>query len=252
MTATLAVPTGDLAAMPTAELKAELSRGLVLTAAVLARLGTVWAELVRRGEDLSDLRSGLARYLPRIASGQLAAEAVVEFANRPTVLQSIEGLPLPRQRELAAGGTVRVLSAGTPPVEMPLAAMPAALVRAVFAAGEERTPAEQQAAATKPRPGRDGGEAAYRYRVRVDRDTRTVRIGKMTVPVEDVLGAFAAAATGLSVLDRDLAATPGPGVRMASCYLTDDEAARLDAAAKAKGIDRAELVRRAVVAMLLL
>src|SRR2546427_518935 len=73
----------DLTILPTETLRAELARGLSLVAENLVRLGQVWAELERRGEDLSGLRHGLGRTLPLIASGRLAAEFVVEFAHRP-------------------------------------------------------------------------------------------------------------------------------------------------------------------------
>src|SRR6516162_3956035 len=92
-----------LTAASTEELRAELARGLTMTAAVLTRLGAVWAELERRGEDLADLRQGLARTLPLIASGLLAAEAVVAFAGRPLVLRCLEGVALDQQRAMAAG-----------------------------------------------------------------------------------------------------------------------------------------------------
>src|SRR5882724_9369466 len=60
-------------------LRRELSRALTVSAEHLIYLAQVWRELERRGEDLSDLRSGLGAYLPLIASGRLAAEAVVRL-----------------------------------------------------------------------------------------------------------------------------------------------------------------------------
>jgi hypothetical protein len=168
------------------------------------------------------------------------------------VLRAIEGLPLARQRELAAGGTVEFLAPGrTEPEAVPLAALPAAAVRIVFADGVERSPAEQRAtlAVRKPRQGKPAG---YTYRPVVDRGRRVVRVGKMEVSVEAVLAAFAEAAAGRSGPDPGVARDRGQGLPVASCYLTDEESGRLDALCKAKKADRGDLVRMAVVAMLLL
>src|SRR6185312_4651239 len=98
----------DLNRIPTPDLRAELARGLSLTADTLTRLGMVWQELERRGEDLADLRQGLAKTLPLIAAGRLAAEAVVAFAGRPSLLRALEGVPLERQRSLANGEPIQV------------------------------------------------------------------------------------------------------------------------------------------------
>ena len=123
-----------LASMPTNKLRAELAHGLTLTAVTLSKLGMVWAELERRGEDLSDLRVGIARTLPLIAAGRLAAEAVVAFAGRPMILRALEGVPLDLQRRLADGETIPVYLPGeSAPKAMPLARIPSAAETRVIA-----------------------------------------------------------------------------------------------------------------------
>ena len=163
-------------------LRAELARGLTLTADVLTRLGMIWQELERRGEDLSSLRTGLARTLPLIAAGLLAAEAVVSFAGRPAILRAIEGVPLEEQRALAAGKEVDVADHESDGgvAKMPLAKIPAAALRVVIGDGEIRSPAAQRLA-FRPRRRRRQEEIGYRYRPHYDQAAGTVTVGRMTI-----------------------------------------------------------------------
>lgn len=98
----------DLSGLSSAELKAELAKALSVTAHGLARAATLWSELHRRGESLPELRSGLATWLPRIARGDLAPEAVVAFAGQRMLLQRMMGMPLDEQRKFAAGEEITV------------------------------------------------------------------------------------------------------------------------------------------------
>lgn len=246
----------NLSAMSTADLRAELSRGLSLTAQHFGRLAVIWGELERRGEDLSDLRRGLGARIPQIAAGLLAAEIVVAFASRPAVLDAMVGIPLDRQRDLAAGGTVAVLAPqGVEAESVALSSLPPAVVRLVFAGGVERTPQEQRAAIVARRPKKaKASDTGYRYRPVVDRERRVVRIGKMEVPVESILAAFAEAASGVGVTPEELRAAKerGEGVAVGQCLLTAEEDERLKAVCRAKRLDRGDAVRQAVVAMWML
>lgn len=184
----------ELARVPTSDLRAELARGLSMTADGLSRMGAVWAELERRGDDLSDLREGLAEWLPHIANRRLAAEAVVAFATKRMLLRALDGVPLEKQRALAAGEPVKVIDPTDPTAvqEMPLARLPAAAVRLVFSDGEVRT-SEAQRLALRPRRKREDSER--RYRPRYDAATGTIRVGRMTVKLADLLGELAASAS---------------------------------------------------------
>lgn len=190
-------PARELSAATTAELRAELARGLVLTAEHLLRLGMIWGELERRGEDLSDLREGLAEWLPKIATGRLAAEAVVAFATKRMILRALEGVPLDRQRALAAGEPVEVIDPNTTDgtLSAPLARLPAAAIRLVFADGEIRS-AKSQRLALRPRQRRaaEPEEADRHYQPRYDRAAGVLRIGRMTVRLSDLLAELNAAA----------------------------------------------------------
>lgn len=183
----------DLSGVSTTDLRTELARGLSLTAETLTRLGMVWAELERRGEDLSDLRRGLARTLPLIAAGRLAAEAVVAFAGRPSVLRAIEGVPLEEQRSLAQGRPVVVIDPAEPKAvqEIPLDRLPSAALRLVFADGEIRSPEAQRLALRPRRRSQDCNER--NWQPIYDPASGTVRIGRMSVRLVDLLSALAAA-----------------------------------------------------------
>jgi len=169
-TTELVIPeVAEIAALDTPRLRAELSRALTITAHGLAYLAAVWAELERRGEDLSDLRSGLAVYLPAIAAGRLAPEAVVQFAGQSTLLRRVMSLPVDEQRRLAAGEPLPVVVA-TPDGELverrlPARALAARQIAQVFDDyGRVRTPIEQRQVAQQQRrpPARPASAAAVR------------------------------------------------------------------------------------------
>ncbi len=90
--------------MDTPTLKAELANALRLTAERLRYLAAIWAELERRGEDLSALRYGMGKCLSRIAAGSLRPEIVVAFSDQPRTLDRIAVLPLASQQTIIVNG----------------------------------------------------------------------------------------------------------------------------------------------------
>ena len=194
-------PNNELAvsSLTTAELRAELAKGLSLTVATLQRLAAIWAELERRGEDLRGLRKGIAAALPLIASGALVAEAVVAFASRPNVLRAIVGLPAEQQRELANGTPVSlVVPAGDryDVRQLPLSDMTTAQVRVAIGEGVIRDTEEQQAIlddrkTPKRKPRTEPVAEPRRYNIRADRVAGGLWIGKAFVPHRDIITALA-------------------------------------------------------------
>lgn len=83
------------------QLKAELSKSLKLTSDYLVYMSLIWSELNKRGVDLSELKSGLFSYIPLIATNQLDARLVVEFAGNKTLLSALSRLPIEKQAEVA-------------------------------------------------------------------------------------------------------------------------------------------------------
>lgn len=241
--ATTSVISGlELSRIPTADLKSELARGLTLTAEVLTRLGLIWQELERRGEDLSDLRQGLARTLPLIAAGLLAAEAVVSFAGRPAILRTLEGVPLDQQRAFASGEPLAVIDPTNPErVEsLPLAQLPAAAIRLAIVGGEIRSPEVQRLSFRTRRPRRQEPERIYRPRY--DRQTGMVTIGRMQLRLADLLAELSAAAgPDNSLIDAE----PDKYVQT-KVRLTPPESKRLLNAARLAELPDWELIRKAL------
>lgn len=239
-------PDDDPVGWDTARLRQELANGLTLTAVVLTRLGRIWAELERRGEDLSDLRHGLARVLPLIASGLLAAEAVVAFAGRRAILRALEGLPLAEQRRLALGEPVEVaLSIGSQKTErVPVASIPPQRLGCVFQDGQILSPAEQRVRmGRKKQPAKQPQEPERRYQPRYSRETGTVQVGRMTIHLADLLAELAAAAgpDRAPINEEDY-----QGIAQVPTRLTRDELANLRQAAEKAGLPEWELIRKAL------
>lgn len=137
-----------LEAADTPTLRAELARALTITAQSLAYLAAIWAELTRRGEDLSELRVGLAQYLPAIAAGTLAAEAVVAFAGNRSLIHRILALPVDEQRRIASGEPLPVVvqrDNALVELQLPARTLTAGQARIVFDDdGRVRSPIEQR------------------------------------------------------------------------------------------------------------
>lgn len=192
------LPAADLRNMSTQRLREELAKSLTFSAKHLTYLAAVWSELEGRGEDLTELRTGLAAYLPQIAADRLDAEAVVRFAGQPTVLRSISGLPLDRQRALAQGELVPVLTIDeqgkAETVELPAYTLTAAQARVVFSGDKIRGEKEQRAVLeaqrikkiSRTRPGPQN-------RVRYDGKADLLRIGRSSATIGEVTAALALA-----------------------------------------------------------
>ncbi|WP_375592118.1 hypothetical protein [Chitiniphilus eburneus] len=149
------IPSGqllELSSMSTQQLRTELAKILQVSAKQLIYMAAVWAELERRGEDLTDLRRGLGQYLPMIAAGALDAEAVVRHAGNTTLLKALATLPVPEQRRLLADGHLRVLEldeSGQPVERLrPLPELPATEIRRLIHGGRVIPIEEQHVTAT--------------------------------------------------------------------------------------------------------
>jgi len=103
----------DLAAFSTDDLKARLAQQMTLTAQHLQEMAYIWVELEHRGVDLSELRTGLTDYLGKIASGELDARAVVQFAGSRQLLRYLSTLPITEQQALVERGTVELVLPGS-------------------------------------------------------------------------------------------------------------------------------------------
>ena len=94
------------------QLKAELSKSLKITSDYLVYMSLIWSELNKRGVDLSELKNGLFAYIPLIATNQLDARLVVEFAGNKTLLSALSRLPMDKQIEVAESKTLPYVTYG--------------------------------------------------------------------------------------------------------------------------------------------
>lgn len=144
---TVEFSSSDITSASTEQLKHELGRAMSLTSRVLVYLSQIWRELERRGEDLSNLRTGLSKYLPLIADDQLCPDAVIAFAGQKMLLQYVSTLPIGQQRALAIGEMeVEVLTktdGGEEIVSYPAAELSGPLIRQAFENGRIRSIDEQ-------------------------------------------------------------------------------------------------------------
>jgi len=242
MTDSIAVT--DWASVSTADLESRLAKSLRLTVDAIAETGEIWAELRRRRPDYPAPGTGLGRLLPLIASGELAPEAVVAFLGRLGLLLAMAGVPLHRQRELAAGSVVRAVDVDGAIVTTSLDRLPHACVSRLFSRGTELTTDEQRLAFRS----RSTREKSRKYKVKINRHERTLSIGRSTVSIDEVRAAMSEAAGRTGSIDPVRhSETSG---KTAVARLTDDERDRLHAAVKAAGIDEGEWMRQAVLAWL--
>ena len=96
----------DLKSFKTKDLKKILAQGLEITARHLSFLAKIWSELEGRGEDLTELKTGLTRYLPLVSSGRLEPEALIKFAGQNLLLKEVSLLPTSDQKRLTSGEKV--------------------------------------------------------------------------------------------------------------------------------------------------
>lgn len=244
-----AVPTGRggeelraLAALGTAQLRAELSRALERTAAHLMRLALIVRVLEERGEDLSDLRLGLLPYLRQIAYGRILPEVVVRFAESPALVRTIAALPPPDQRRLAAGEPVPLVVAreGGHDIRMadPLR-MTAAQIHQVFRHG--RICDESEQLLTLEGRGRKPARRSV-GRILVDRRQKGLVVGRVFLTVVQVVEALALLAETDEDADDDSYSSP------VVTHLTVGQHDALKAAALRGRTTVTRLVRRALAA----
>jgi hypothetical protein len=231
---------GKLSDVPTADLRAALARGLELTAETLTRLALIWGELERRGEDLRELRKGMARLLPLIAAGRLAAEAVVAFAGRPVILRALDGLPLAEQRHLAAGELVDVVDPTNPQEinRLPLTTLPALAISQVIFEGRIRSIQEQRMVLRERRKATVKAPRERVLRPRYDRATGQVKVGHVAFELTELLTELAGPERAPIDVDEEYG-----NLRV---RITKDELKKLAALAEKAQLPEWELVRKAM------
>ena len=183
-----------ISTLDTPALRAELAEALGLTARHLLYLAAVWVELERRGEDLSDLRRGIAIYLPAIAIGAVLPETIMAFAGQPRLLSTVSRLSVDQQRHLTAGGTVLVVERRGDEYthrQVPIQSLPGKLTAQVFGDRTIRSEAEQIAyLLPPPPPPPTTNREPKRGKFRADRSKGVILLGRRQLAVADLLQAL--------------------------------------------------------------
>ena len=100
--------TNDLAYVTIDELIDQLDGAWGLTPYTVASSARVYAELERRGYDLSKYARGIGKFLPQVARGEVAPELVVALMADPTRILIAAVLPWDQQIALAADGRIDI------------------------------------------------------------------------------------------------------------------------------------------------
>jgi hypothetical protein len=181
-----------LGGIETASLRAALEEGLSITARHLVYLGAIWRELESRGEDLSDLRAGIAAYLPLIASGAVAPETVVMIAGNTRLLNAVASLPADDQRKILTRKTLplAVFEGGEYTTRnIPLSAVTSSQMGVIFGKRCVRSLAEQVAVLQQPVLPFKPKRRVRRGNVIIDRDAGTIRIVGGSASLTDLAAA---------------------------------------------------------------
>lgn len=178
----------------TQTLRRHLAQSLTLTAQALTYTAAIWAELERRGEDLSELRSGMAIYLPLIARGVLDAEVIVKHAGQRMLIKTLSQFPLAQQRQLVEAGKVPVVKIddeGDVVREMTsLLGLPALDIRFVFDERGVRSEAAQIRLRQKHRAIKARSRVVTARKIEVEEDANAVKIGNTRILVAKILPAL--------------------------------------------------------------
>lgn len=134
----------ELEGVPTTDLKQQLRDAIGMTETAIRQVASIWQELVRRGEDLSDIRFALAPFMAPVDEGRLLPGLVVAMAGQVRSLQRLAELPTEMQAELLAGKHTPVLKLDRGVIEKPLKSLSFPEITAVVRDGTILTPEQQR------------------------------------------------------------------------------------------------------------
>lgn len=184
----------QLATMNTGDLKNHFAESLELTAKHMTYMGMIWLELEKRGEDLSDLKKGLAIYIPMIAHGIVEAETVIQYAGQKTLLTALTALSLDDQRKITGTGTIPYFNTETEATEQrELVDLSVRDITQIFNDDKIRTPDQQQEFLSS-KTARPGKKRIPRKatRVSIDKQGGAIVTGKSRIDIDSTIAALKA------------------------------------------------------------
>lgn len=103
------IETGQaLQGLSTEQLKRSFFESLDITVRHFQHMAEIWCELERRGENMQDLRHGIAVYIEMIAHQRLDANLAVKYLGQKVLLNAVSRLPIDQQQRLIEAETVDV------------------------------------------------------------------------------------------------------------------------------------------------
>lgn len=199
--------TEDFSKLSTPELYTKLAQSLQASATAFYRAAAIWAELNRRGESLQ--LSGALQWLPRIARGELAAEAVIAFAGQQSLITSLAGMPIDEQRKYAAGETITVAAFAedgkTTTEAKPLAALSAKEVKLAVDQGQIRPIKAQLNSLKHSRTVAATAPHHSAVTVRPDLGAGVIVIGRARVAPQEIAAALRSLGWRLERIERESA-----------------------------------------------
>lgn len=193
----------EMSKASTDTLKAALASGFNLSAKWLLYLANIWRELENRGEDLTNLRSGLSLYLPMIANGTLDAQVVVRYAGQTMLINAIAQLSLANQRDLLQNSHVKLVvidNGEKREIDRPLNRLSSFEIRTVFDNGRLRSLDEQfLLVGRKTRERTSKTVKATRANVKFDATGEYITVGRTTVFTRKIFDALADHFGGIDV-----------------------------------------------------
>ena len=177
----------ELQGVDTIALKEQLRSAIGMTETAIVTVATIWRELTRRGEDMSEFRMSLSRFLMPVAEGRLLPRLVVQMSGQTRSLDRLSELPVPVQESLVDGEEIDVYRGDGRVDRVRLGAMTYSDIALAIRDGRILSADEQRLA----------HERSQRTRRKVDRRGRPVHIsltddnrlvvGKASVDVERVI-----------------------------------------------------------------
>lgn len=102
----------ELQGESTEVLRSRLRAAIGMTEEAIRTVATLWRELQRRGEDMSEFRTSLSPFLPAVADGRLLPALVVKLSGQTRALARLAELKVDDQQRLLQGEVLAIYRGG--------------------------------------------------------------------------------------------------------------------------------------------
>lgn len=177
----------------TADLRSQLSEAIGMTEAAIVHVATIWAELTRRGEDLSNVRFSLARFMLPVARGELLPGLVVAMSGQTRALERVAELSITDQQHLVDGGALSIYRGADRIEHAALADLTYGQIALAIRDGHIRSTAEQKLAYDRSQKQRRKSSARGRPVKITVTEFGIIRVGKNEIAADRMIAELRAA-----------------------------------------------------------